>query len=78
MDDAPGVEAEVVEEQILDSATAAQTKIDAEKRASWMPGRKCFEDPFSQPVKEFVIRNVRRQLAFLTVEKKKINVRTVI
>src|SRR6266567_3721424 len=59
-------------------AFRSQTKIDAEKRASWMPGRKCFEDPFSQPVKEFVIGNVRRELAFLTVEKKKIHVRTVI
>src|SRR6266567_1614354 len=32
----------------------------------------------TQPVKEFVIGNVRRELAFLTVEKKKIHVRTVI
>src|SRR6266480_629546 len=54
-------------------AFRSQTQIDAEKRANWMPGRKCFEDSFSQPVKEFVIGNVRRELAFLTVEKKKSN-----
>src|SRR5258708_956195 len=59
-------------------AFRSQTQIDAEKRASRMPGGKCFEDSFSQPVKELVIGNVRRELAFLTVEKKKINVRAVI
>src|SRR5581483_7428797 len=49
-----------------------QTQIHAEKRAGWMRCRKRFEDFFSQPVKEFVIRNVRRELPFLTVKKKKI------
>src|SRR6185312_1478845 len=59
-------------------AFGSQTQIDTEKRASRMPGRKRFEDSFSQPVKEFVIGNVRGELAFLTVEKKKINVRAMI
>src|SRR6266576_6352648 len=53
-------------------ALRSQTQIDAKKRASWMPGGKCFEDSLCQPVKEFVIGNVRRELAFLTVEKEKI------
>src|SRR5258707_7472531 len=56
-------------------AFRSQTQIDAEKRASRMAGGKCFEDSFSQPVKELVIGNVRREMAFLTVKKKKINVR---
>src|SRR4030095_14388153 len=59
-------------------AFRSQTQIDAKERPSRMPGRKCFEDSFSQPVKEFVIGNVCRELAFFTVEKEKINVRAVI
>src|SRR6266536_4464582 len=59
-------------------AFRSQTQIDAEKRASRMPGRKCFEDSFSQPVKEFVIGNVCCELAFFTVEKEKINIRAVV
>src|SRR4029077_12726346 len=40
-------------------AFRSQTQIDAKERASRMLSRKCFEDSFPQPVKEFVIRNVR-------------------
>src|SRR5439155_26191681 len=43
-----------------------------------MQSRKCLEDPFCQAVEEFVIGNVRRELAFLAVEKKKVNIRAVI
>ena len=39
---------------------------------------KTFEKSFSQPVEELVIRNVGGELAFLAVEKKKINIRAVI
>ena len=39
-----------------------------------MRSRKGFEDSFSQSVKELVIGNVRRKLAFVVVEKKKINI----
>src|SRR5215510_2757577 len=59
-------------------AFRSQTQIDTKKRASRMPRRKCFDDSFSQPVKEFVIGNVRCEVAFLTVEKKKIDVRAVV
>src|SRR4030095_3665878 len=55
-------------------AFRSETQIDSKERASRMSGRKCFKNSFSQPVKEFMIGNVRRELAFLTVEKKKINV----
>jgi hypothetical protein len=40
--------------------------------------RKCFENPVSQSIEKLMIRNVRRELAFLAVEKKKVNVRAVI
>src|SRR4029453_11805415 len=59
-------------------AFRSETQIDTKERASRMPGRKCFEDSFSHAVKEFMIGNMSGELAFLTVEKKKINVRAVI
>ena len=43
-----------------------------------MRRRKCFEDLVSQSIEELMIGDVRRNLAFLAVEKKKVNVRTVI
>src|SRR6184192_2004777 len=43
-----------------------------------MRSGKCFEDSFSQAVEELVIRNVWRELAFLAVEKEKINIGAVI
>src|ERR1043166_8318463 len=43
-----------------------------------MRSRKCSKDFFSQPVEELVIGNVRCELAFLAVKKKKINIGTVI
>src|SRR6266487_3722512 len=43
-----------------------------------MQSRKCREDSFCQAVEELVIGNVRRELAFLAVQKKKIDIRAVI
>src|SRR5207253_6123826 len=43
-----------------------------------MRGRECFENPLSEPVKELVTGEVRRELAFVAVEKKKIDIRAVI
>ena len=40
--------------------------------------RKCFENLVSQSIEKFVIRNVRRELAFVAVEKEKVDIRTVI
>src|SRR5437868_10618263 len=59
-------------------AFRAQAQIDPKKRTGVMRSRKRFENSFSQPVEEFVIGNVRRELAFLAVEKKKVNIRAVI
>lgn len=39
---------------------------------------KCLEDFLSQPVEELVIGKLRRELAFLAVEKKKVDIRAVI
>ena len=43
-----------------------------------MRRRKCFENLVSQSIEKLMIGNVRRELAFLAVEKKKVNVRAVI
>ena len=43
-----------------------------------MRSQKGFQDFFSQPVEEFVIGNVRCELAFFVVEEKQINIRAVI
>ena len=40
--------------------------------------RKCFENLVSQSIEKLMVRNVRRELAFVAVEKKKVDVRTVI
>jgi hypothetical protein len=40
--------------------------------------RKRFQDFFPEPVKELVIGEVRRELAFIAVEKKEIDIRAVI
>jgi len=40
--------------------------------------RKCFENLISQSIEKLVIRNVRRELAFVAVEKEKIDIRAVI
>ena len=40
--------------------------------------RKCFKNLVSQSIEKLMVRNVRRELAFVAVEKKKVNVRTVI
>src|SRR5262249_9737198 len=40
--------------------------------------RKRLENLITQPIKKFVIRNIRRKLAFLTVEEKEVDVRAVI
>ena len=55
-------------------AFRAQAQIDSKQRTGRMRSRKRFENSFSEPVKELVIGNVRRELAFLTIEKKKINI----
>jgi hypothetical protein len=39
---------------------------------------KCLEDFLSQPVEELVIGKLRRELTFLAVEKKKIDIGAVI
>ena len=43
-----------------------------------MRGRKCFENFVSQPVEKLVIGKMRRELAFVAVEKEKIDVGAVI
>src|SRR6266511_4015013 len=55
-----------------------KAQINAKQGAFWMTCGKCLEDFLSQPVKEFVVGNLWRELAFLAVEKEKIDIGTVI
>src|ERR1051326_9068795 len=59
-------------------AFRAQPEIDSKNWSRRMRSRKGLQDLISQPVEELVIRNVRRELAFLGVHKEKINVEAVI
>jgi hypothetical protein len=59
-------------------AFGAEAKIDAKKRAFGITRRKRFENCFRKPVKELVIGKARRDLALITVEKDKIDIRAVI
>src|SRR2546423_854325 len=59
-------------------AFRAQAKIDPKKRPVRMRAIESVENFSGQPVEEFVIRKMRRELAFFAVQKNKIDIRTVI
>src|SRR4029077_11586558 len=59
-------------------AFGAQPQIRSKQRAGRMRLRKCFENLVSQSIEKLMVRNVRRELAFVAVEKKKVDVRTVV
>src|SRR5262245_48256599 len=59
-------------------AFGAQPQVYSKQQPSRMRHRKCFENLVPQSIEELMVGNVRRELAFFAVEKKKVNVGTVI
>src|ERR1051326_7850738 len=60
------------------AAFGTQAKIDTEKRAFRIAHGKYFQNLLGQSIKPLVIRNSRRDLAFLAVKKDKIDIGTMI